>query len=404
MHRDFYLSKNQLVDIARRMAQKTIEGLEKYGGEISCIPTFIPIQKIPEYGRLVALEIGGTNIRCAQVRLNNARLVIEKGPVKEKLINHENRQLDREGFMGRLAEMIHSLSPDKNLPLGYCFSYPSEPTKDGDAVLLRWTKELYVADTVGRKVGKMLCRHLQRESSAWQCSRVRVINDTVAAMLGGMAMSDADAFIGLIVGTGTNMAVLLPPSMIPKISGDKQGAYALPVNLESGNFNPPHLTHWDEKLDREAYNPGWQRFEKAVSGQYLAKLFKLRMPESDLDPCQGAVAVFDRAYGASAVSDSERQLAKQIVDRSARLVAAALAGIISMMVEKRPFKKIAITAEGGVFWGHQTYKETTENTLQDLLSRMEVPEIDFEFLSVDHANLQGIAISGLCEGGFNETA
>jgi len=395
MHRDFYLSNEQLVDITARMAEKTRKGLETDGEEISCIPTFVPLENIPEHGRLVALELGGTNIRCAQLTLDNGGLRIEKGPIKEALTNRQKRRMLREDFLGRLAGVIHRVSPDPNLPLGYCFSYPSEPTRDGDAVLLRWTKEFSVVDTVGRKVGRMLCRYLSRGNSPWQCRRVRVINDTVAALAAGMGVSEADAYIGLVVGTGTNMAVLLKPFLIPKISGAAQPSYALPVNLESGNFNPPYLTEWDKKLDAASYRPGQHLLEKAVAGRYLAELLKLRMPACRIDPSQGGAAVFDKAYGSSAASGGESRLARQIIERSARLVAASLAGVISMMARQCPLRKIVITAEGSVFWGHPAYKKTAEAALQDLLGAMGMPEIDFEFVSVEHANLLGIAISCL---------
>jgi len=399
MPQSFYLSDKKLIEIARQMQQKTREGLKADGCEISCIPTFVPISSIPQSGRLVALDLGGTNVRCAQVSLDAGGIRIEKGTIKEKLIDRKKRQLEPGEFLERLAGMIHSLGPEPNLPLGYCFSYPAEPTRDGDAVLLRWTKELFVSDTVGEKVGEMLCRHLAKQPLHWQCTHVKVINDTVAALLAGMGVSAADAFIGLIVGTGTNMAIPLQPDLIPKLAEDRGKSYELPVNLESGNFHPPYLTEWDEKLDRESNNPGQQRFEKAVSGQYLAHLFKLRLPESRIDPRQGAAAVFEKAYGASAETDTEKKMAKAIIRRSARLVAASLAGLIFFLTTGRaqPLKKVVITAEGGVFWGHPAYKEAAEYALRHLLNAKGLSGLDFEFLAVDHANLLGSAIAGLSE-------
>ncbi|HMA84792.1 MAG TPA: hypothetical protein VKN73_03740 [Desulfosalsimonadaceae bacterium] len=399
MPQSFYLSDKKLIEIAHQMEERTRDGLKKDGGEILCIPTFVPIRSIPRSGRLIVLDLGGTHIRCAQVELDAGRLKFEKGPVKERLTGRQQRQLDQADFLGRLAGIIQSLGPDPNLPLGYCFSYPAEPTRDGDAVLLRWTKELFVSQTVGHKVGEMLCRHLATEHFAWRCTTVKVINDTVAAMLAGMGAARADAYIGLIVGTGTNMAISLPPHRMPKLSKDREEAFELPVNLESGNFRPPFLTEWDEKLDQASHNPGQQRFEKAVSGQYLANLFKLRLPESRIDARQGAAAVFEKAYGESAETDMEKRMAKAIIDRSTRLVAASLAGIMSFLAAERaqPVEKVVITAEGGVFWAHPAYRETTEYALRHLLNAMGLSGIDFEFLALDHANLLGSAIAGLSE-------
>jgi len=399
MPQSFYLSDKKLIEIAYQMEERTRDGLKKDGGELLCIPTFVPIRSIPRSGRLIVLDLGGTHVRCAQVELEAGRLKFEKGPVKEEIAPEQDRHLTQMDFLGRLADIVQSLRPDPNLPLGYCFSYPAEPTRDGDAVLLRWTKELFVSDTVGHKVGDMLCRHLAIQSISWQCTKVKVINDTVAALLAGMGAATADAFIGLIVGTGTNMAISLPPGRIPKIAEDRMENFELPVNLESGNFRPSGLTEWDEKLDQNSHNPGEQRFEKAVSGKYLADLFKLRLPESRIDARQGAAAVFEKAYGASAETDVEKEMAKAIIDRSARLVAASLAGIMSFLAAERaqPVEKVVITAEGGVFWAHPAYRETTQYALRHLLHAMGLSGIDFKFLAVDHANLLGSAIAGLSE-------
>jgi len=394
---DFSLSKDQLIEIARRMGEKTRYGLVADGGEILCIPTFVPIQSKQPSGRVLVMDLGGTNVRCAQVLLDNGRLVIERGPVKEKLASPYERDLELGAFLERLAGIIQSLGPEKGLPLGYCFSYPTEPTRDGDAVLLRWTKELSVSDTVGRKVGEMLCGYLFRHNTPWQCTQVKVINDTVAALLAGMGSSSADAFIGLIVGTGTNMAVPLDSGSIRKLSDGSTEKFALPVNLESGNFHPPFLSDWDDQLDKASNNPGQHRFEKAVSGHYLANLLKLRMPESNIDIRRGAAAVFDKAFAKSAVSDPEQQLARQIIERSAQLVAASISGIIDILQEQRPLKCVVITAEGAVFWGHPAYKATVQGTLRHLLVDFGLPDIDVKFLAVDHANLLGSAIAGLSE-------
>lgn len=395
MASDFYLSTEQLMAVARRMRRQTRTGLAADGGEIACIPTFVPVTEIPRKGRVLVLDLGGTNIRCAQACLENSRLRLEKGPVRERLTDPSGREMAAAAFYSRLAGIIAALAPENKLPLGYCFSYPARSTPDGDAVLLGWTKELFVSDMEGGKVGEGLCRYLAANKASWQCGRVRVINDTVAALLAGMAASASDASIGLIVGTGTNIAIAVSPDRIPKIDQAWAHGQMLPVNLESGNFNPPHLTRWDGYLDAQSRNPGEQRFEKAVSGHYLADLLKLRMPESDIDTSRGAAAVFEKAYEEGAHCAPERELARRLIERSARLTAAALAGVISFLAERQSLQTVSITAEGGVFWGHPAYREAAESGLRAVLDAMGHDEVRFEFGAVSHANLLGSAIAGL---------
>ncbi len=392
----FSVSTGLLAEAARRMSSRISEGLAADGAELACIPTFVSIDRIRLNGRLLVLDLGGTNIRCAQVRLDSGKLVIEKGPVRKRLVPEGGScSLGREEFLDRLADALYSLDPESRLPLGYCFSYPARSAADGDAVLLNWTKELFVKDTAGFKAGEMLVKRLSEGDKPIELSGVRVVNDTVAALLAGMAVSDADLFIGLIVGTGTNTAVPMDLGLVPKLRGLGSPGQVLPVNLESGNFRPPCLTPWDDALDAKSHNPGAQRLEKAVSGRYLADLLKLCMPESDIQEGLGAAEVFARACGSRSVSGRERGLAKQIVERSARLTAACLAGIISFMQERQGIKKVSIAAEGSVFRGHQAYRETVETALADVLTALGLEGLDFEFPEPENANLLGGAIAGL---------
>ncbi len=379
------------------MSRKVAEGLQADGEEIACIPTHIPIGTVPQSGRTLLVDVGGTNIRCAQASLAGGRLDFEKGPLKKRLVRQGSGRLERREFLNLLAEAIRDLAPDNHLPVGYCFSYPARSTKDGDAVLLRWTKELFVADMLGEQVGALLCRHLAAGTPPWQCLRVRVINDTVAALLAGMAVCDADAGIGLVVGTGTNMAIAPAADRIPKLADSGKHGGLLPVNLESGNFFPPELSRWDAELDGNSRNPGFQRLEKAVSGRYLAELFRLAMPESGIDASHGAPAVFEKAYGPAAAVDAESRLARQIVERSARLTAAGLAGVIEVLAGWKALKKVGICAEGSVFWGHSAYREAAEKALLEVLQAMGLGGVEPVFFSVSHANLLGGAIAALAE-------
>lgn len=392
---DFFLSTARLTAVARRMARGIREGMAAEDAEVACLPTYVPVERIPRNGRLLVLDLGGTHIRCAQTSLSGSELLLEKGPVREALIRSGQTRLSQEAFLDRLASVVQGLAPEPELAVGYCFSYPARPSSDGDAVLLRWTKEFFVSDTVGRKVGEMLCRRLSTERRPFFCRSVRVINDTVAALLAGMAAAEADGHIGLVVGTGTNMALAARAEDIPKIIDPMPAGRVLPVNLESGNFFPPHLTEWDAALDAGSENPGGQRLEKAVSGRYLARLAALCMPDTDLDAGSGAAGVFEKAFGGAAGSTEEKELARAVVDRSARLVAASLAGAILFLADLRPLKSFSITAEGGLFHGHPVYRETVEHVLEAVLAELDRPGLSFEIRQVPHATLLGAAIAGL---------
>jgi hexokinase len=222
-----------------------------------------------------------------------------------------------------------------------------------------------------------------------------VINDTVASLLAGTVVKEADGYIGLIVGTGHNMAAVLEPANIAKLPKEFNWTAPLPVNFESGNFTRPHLTLWDDKVDAASSNPGQQRGEKAVSGVYLATLLKMAMPESSLDPAAGSKGVVDLAYHSETASGAERLLARQILTRSSKLVASELAGVVTVLNDMRPRNSVCIVAEGGLFWGAPNYASRTSETLNSLLTAMRLGHITVDIVSVQNANFLGSAVSAL---------
>jgi hexokinase len=128
------------------------------------------------------------------------------------------------------------------------------------------------------------------------------------------------------------------------------------VNLELGNYHPPHLTEADDRMDASlGEGLGRQRLEKAVSGFYLPKIHDLVAPDS---PVHNARALVERARG----EGSGAALARAIVDRSADLVAAALAGTLA---STKAMGRTVIAAEGSLFWS-PGYADRCRATLERL--------------------------------------
>ena len=92
--------------------------------------------------------------------------------------------------------------------------------------------------------------------------------------------------------------------------------------------------------------------------------------------------------------------AGQIYRRSAGLVAASLAGVISLLKSYDPgLKSICITAEGSLFWSEnrkgKNYREMVEEELSGLLADMGYPGIGIEIIKINKANFIGTAIAAL---------
>jgi len=388
MWEQYKLTEKQLTDTADLLAARVAEGLAAEGREIRCLPAWLTRPAAGLAGEALALDAGGTNMRAARVRLASGEVVFLAGPAEGSLPTGRDAPIDASEFFDPQAALIREVA-EGALPLGYCFSYPAEVRPDRDAVLLRWTKEVRVDRVVGRPVGALLGDAFRQDGGAL-CG-VTVLNDTVAALMAGATLPEAEAadgMIGLIVGTGTNMATFFSKDHLTKLRGCDKAPDLMAVNLESGNFSPTCLVEADERVDDASENPDEHRFEKAVSGVYLGKLLAEEIPGLDRVAARGAAAVTALRDGAAA-PDLVRALAAALLDRSADLVAAGLAGLSRFVVPHGG--SVLIQAEGGLFRGAAGYADRVNRTLTRLLG----DGTKVCIRSTENANIIGAAVAAL---------
>lgn len=398
MENIFYLSNQQLKEIARALHDKTLVGLRKDNAEIQCIPTYVSPSASHVEGKALVLDLGGTNYRAAVVRFTKDRVTIHpENGWKKDLSVMKTEGFTRNRLFEELADLIDEIK-EKELPIGYCFSYPAESLLNGDAKLLRWTKGVGIQEMIGQPVGEPLMEYLNKHNET-NYTRVRVINDTVASLFAGLTVPTYDAYIGLIVGTGTNMAAFIPAEKIPKLDPAYTGKGLIPVNLESGNFQPPYLTTIDNTVDAKSDNLGMQRFEKAVSGMYLGEILKGAFPYFDFEEKFDARSMTNMLSYPDVYKERCVETVRQIYERSAYLVAASLAGLIEVLVEQnKQIKTICLTAEGSLFWSEdkngRNYKDLVMSKLEELLSELN-HEVKVHITQMNNANLIGSAIAAL---------
>ena len=394
----FELTTKELKEIANNLQVKIEEGLKKDGMELSDIPTHINPKNDIEDGRILALDWGGTNFRAAVVEFKNGKPSIIEGPKKKLLDKETTAGFKRDDLFREMAATISELKTLKTpvgkvSRIGYCFSYPAASRLNGDAILLRWTKGLNITDMIEKPVGEPFLDYLNTHKDIGvKFENIKVINDTVACLFAGLSETGYDTYIGLIVGTGTNMASLMRHDKIEKLNN--KDTALIPVNLESGNFQPPYLTVIDGLVDAMSNNKGHQRFEKAISGGYLGEIFKtVFMHEKIKYNFDGEDLSKALTGNPDNYSKEKVQVARQICDRSAKLVAASIAGLVQVIVKQDPTThKIGLAADGSVFWKTPGYKNLVESELKTLLpngvSVTILPEMK-------EPNLSGSAIAAL---------
>lgn len=396
----FKLDNEQLKGVAHAFREKVEEGLNKNNAEIQCIPTFILPKATDVKGKALVLDLGGTNYRVAIVDFSTEKPIIyPNNGWKKDMSIMKSPGYTREELFKELADLIVEIKREEEMPIGYCFSYPTESIPGGYARLLRWTKGVDIREMVGQFVGKPLLDYLN-EKNKIRFTGVKVLNDTIASLFAGLTDKSYDAYIGLIVGTGTNMATFIPSDKITKLDPECHVQGLIPVNLESGNFYPPFLTAVDDTVDATSDSLGKQRFEKAVSGMYLGDILKAAFPLEEFEEKFDARKLTAIMNYPDIHKDIYVQVAHWIYNRSAQLVAASLAGLIALLKSyNRDIHRVCLIAEGSLFWSEsrkdKNYNILVMEKLQELLRELELEDVEVHINSMDNANLIGTGIAAL---------
>lgn len=396
----FMLDNDQLKEIACSFREKVEKGLNTENQEIQCIPTFITPKTTNIKGKALVLDLGGTNYRVAIVDFGKGAPVIHpNNGWKKDMSVMKSPGYTREELFKELTDMIVGIKRDEEMPIGYCFSYPTESVPGGDAKLLRWTKGVEIKEMIGQYVGKPLLDHLNKKNKI-KFTGIKVLNDTIASLFAGLTDNSYDAYIGLIVGTGTNMATFIPADKIKKLDPTHNIQGLIPVNLESGNFHPPFLTTVDDTVDTISGNLGNQRFEKAVSGMYLGDILKATFPLDEFEEKFDAQKLTAIMNYPDIHKEVYVQVAHWIYNRSAQLVAASLAGLILLLKSyNKDIRKICLVAEGSLFWSEnrkdKNYNILVMEKLRELLDELDLKDVVVHINSINNANLIGTGIAAL---------
>ncbi|XP_057852508.2 hexokinase-1 [Cryptomeria japonica] len=281
-----------LKDVADAMTAEMCAGLEKEdGSKLQMLPSFV--KNLPtgnENGLFYALDLGGTNFRVLRVQLGGKGGVVNKEFVEvsipPSLMVSTTKELfdyiasELASFVATEGEKFH-LPPGRRRELGFTFSFPVKQTSIDSGTLVNWTKGFSISETIGTDVVAALNEALQRQGLDMRVAAL--INDTVGALAGGRYY-DKDVMAAVILGTGTNACYVERVDAIPKGKGLLEESGDMVINMEWGNFWSSHLpvTEFDKALDVETLNPGYQLFEKLISGMYLGDIVRrvlLRMAE-----------------------------------------------------------------------------------------------------------------------------
>ena len=265
-------------------------GLAGQSSSLPMLPTHLsPGGRLATGKKVVALDAGGTNLRTARISFDEGGCPIVEAERTTRMPG-SNGPLSADDFFSAVADFCEPLFDGNGIEgIGFCFSYPMEMIPDGDGLPLAFCKEVELPELVGRPIGRGLREALARRRVKTP-SRMVLLNDTVSTLLCGLSQipvsfpskfavagegvpqkmtAEAGAAIGLILGTGFNIAYC--ETKIPKINFESKTAPQIVV-CEAGTFSFRYRGILDLEFDAGTKNPGAFSAEKATAGAYLGPL------------------------------------------------------------------------------------------------------------------------------------
>lgn len=324
---------------------------------LAFLRNFVPTPFVMDDEVFQVLVVGGSICRNAIMKRKGKIFNIISHSEKEQPIFHT-----KEDFLAFLA-----LEIDKDVThIALNFAFPLQPTvrdEKLDGILLYGTKEHTFEGLAGNHVGKMVEDYVKEKEH--RVINICVANDTICLLLSGLINSSYDELACAIVGTGYNAAFFLSEHEA--------------INLEGGGFDKLPKDTIEEKIDAVSLQPGMQLFEKQTSGAYLYQYFNLLLEQKGI-PYPDIPST--KSLDALAREDNEiGDLAKEVLQKSANLVAAQLAGIAA-------YKKSGLTCvvEGSLFWKGWGYKEAVQEAVGKL-----APTHKIRFVHIENSSVLGAA-------------
>jgi hexokinase len=156
----------------------------------------------------------------------------------------------------------------------------------------------------------------------------------------------------------------------------------------------------DAVVDALSDNRGAQLFEKAVSGMYLGEILRSTFPRDEFALPFDARSLTTLMSYPDIYKSRHVAAARWIYERSAKLVAASLAGLTGVLLSHdSSIRRIRLIAEGSLFWSedrHGTnYRDIVFATLHELLSESGNVGVTVDIDRMENANLIGSAIAAL---------
>ena len=414
-------------DICRGFISEMERGLaSSSGSSLSMIPAYCSDSARVVPGQsVIVLDAGGTNLRTCLVTFDDSFRPVISDFNKTRMPGFD-REVTASQFFRALADETQRLM-GKSSRIGFCFSYAASITEELDGIPIVFSKEIKAKDVVGKPIGKGLLDEFRSRGLDVSGYKVGVVNDTVATLLAGKAVSNGmqySGYIGYILGTGTNTAYVEQVGNIGKLGSSAYATYAdsrMIINMESGGFKAD-LGPLDAQFRAYTKNPGIHWFEKMISGAYLGPLARMVIGKAvdegvlssgfgdrffkldGLDTIQMSNYLEmpqNRSHALAGCVDGNSKDETQLylildsfIARAAKLTACNLASVaLKSGAGRNPSRPICINADGTTFYKTKNLRRYTDFYLHDYLTARN--GCHYDLVNINDSPIIGSAIAAL---------
>lgn len=358
------------------------------------IPSYLGLPSQKEEGIYIAIDFGGTYIRCMRVRLHLKTWIVEK---EKRFLLQEIVPCSAGELFEKIAREVCLITENhEEIDLGFSFSYAGQQRTFSEMVLFEWAKEIQIDGLLGNPLNQLLREALHNARRPLVKPKV-ILNDGVASLLAGHYFSK-EILISLICGTGFNLCYF----------ADNYPVFPMIINLEAGYFRGLPKENIDIQVDQNSDDPGKKRMEKQVGGRYLAEIAQRIILEVitsadknyffihpieviDLAMWQEQKTLqnwIDERELSFSWDEKEKMQALSIwvLKRSARWAGAALAGLVEIIKENGYNGSVGAIVEGSLYQKIPFYSEQLHMALKEL-------DADIRLITIADASSIGAAVA-----------
>ena len=402
---DFF-SKFQFIEHFVKDSQQSLHK-ENY---LPNIPSYVKMSRDSEK-KVLVIDAGGTNLRVALVQ-NHKIIYFQKYKMPGSDV-----AITKNIFFDRLTNYILPIIEEIK-EIKFCFSYATKTLPDGDAEVISMAKEIKIEGIEGTLLGESINNELKRKGVS-EKKEIIILNDTVATLLAGKFhhTKPYDSYVGVILGTGFNIAYIEQGENIKKIKCAPNTEQI--INMEAGFYNN-HIEQsiFDQMLDKKSNNPSQFLIEKMISGAYLGSIclevFKQAGEEDIFN--EHTAKVFEKIdflstqtvndylinhtqsplykeYKITDKDDLEKMyfIINHIIERAVVISTSIVASVLIKIDKgKSPLNPICINVDGSTFKKLKRFRSKFYSQLKDIVNPL---GIYFDLVEMDNSPILGASLA-----------